>query len=126
MVLYSKLSSLAFKIIFFIFAVIEVLLLSGITYGWASIATIFRQRGFFSYLCNIDTFETKNVTRNSSLVSHNSESMEHDATIAVCSLQRKRLNLILNVSLAFLCGAKFPIGLFIDYFGPRAGELVGW
>ena len=123
MALYSQMNKCAFKAIFFIITVIEIWLLSGITYGWASIAYVFEREGFFQYVCN-----SKETDRNIS--SFNASSSQSGPTafhfaIGSCSLQRKSFNLVFAISLLFLCSAKFPIGIFVDKFGPRAGQIVG-
>ena len=125
MVLYKSSSILLFQVVFFIATVIEILLLSGITFGWASIEYVFQREGFFHYLCDTESKGAKmNNTDNSAF--RGNCSTKGYVTIDVCSRQSRMFNLVFNVSLAFLSTTKFPIGLFVDSFGPRAGQLFGW
>ena len=123
MVLYKHRNRSLFQIVFFCAAIVEILLLSGITYGWASIELVFQREGFFRSLCNSDHMGASNSSRSSSL--NQTGSKEVISPVGICSLQSKRFNLVFAVSLVFLCAAKFPIGLFIDKFGPRASQIVG-
>ena len=125
MVLYKNSSILLFQVVFFIATVIEILLLSGITYGWASIEYVFQREGFFHYLCDTDSKGAKNNNTGNSAFRDNCSTEDYIA-VDVCSRQSRMFNLVFNVSLAFLCTTKFPIGLFVDAFGPRAGQLFGW
>ncbi|XP_065055242.1 equilibrative nucleobase transporter 1-like [Rhopilema esculentum] len=104
--------STSFLSIYFVFAALEVLLMSGITYGWASIAFLFKEEGFFGFLC-----QAVNRTLESS-----QESQEKNEA---CLPQEQRLNLVFNVGVALLCGSKLLIGAFTDRYGPRFSQMVG-
>ena len=124
MILYNHIRKLVFQIIFFITAVIEVWLLSGIIYGWASIAVVFEREGFFQHLCSNMEIAKNGSVVNSSLTQNGTE--KGHFAIGHCPRKSKRFNLIFSVSLVMLCSTKFPIGLFIDRFGPKVGQIVGW
>ena len=122
--LYKHKSKLLFQTAVFISSAIEVLLFSGITYGWASIACVFQHEGYFQDLCSDGDRTLKNSTANTYAVGQNVSS-KSVFDFGICSLQSKRFNLIFTISLVFLCGSKLPIGVFIDKYGPRAGQTVG-
>lgn len=103
--------SLAYLIVYFIFALIEILLMSGITYGWVSISSVFKKRGFFGELCN-----RFNRTAKSGVKRNDGHS---------CLAQEKQLNLVFNVAVSLLCASKLFIGIFTDKFGPRCSQIFG-
>jgi len=122
---------------FFCFALLETLLCSGITYGWASIVVIFKEQYFYMDLC-VDWYRDHNKTfpgsGEKSVESLSLENMTivgggagyfNDGKLPGCPIQDARLNLIFTVSLFCLCGVKFPAGVFIDRCGPRIARLVG-
>ena len=104
--------STSFLSIYFVFAALEVLLMSGITYGWASIAFLFKAEGFFGFLCQA-------VNKTLEL------SQESQGENEACLPQNERLNLVFNVAVALLCGSKLVIGAFTDRYGPRFSQMVG-
>ena len=118
---------------FFIFAMVETLICSGITYGWASIVVVFKEERFYMDLCQ-SFFRNQNKTSkrlsnnlnlaNASIVSGGAGYF-NDGTLPGCLTQDIRLNLIFTVSLFCLCGIKFPARVFIDKCGPRVGRAVG-
>lgn len=128
--------SSAYLVTFFVFALVETLLCSGITYGWASIVVVFKQEYFYMDLC-VDFFKHINkslptpppqklmaVYRNTTIVGGGA-GFYNDGMLPGCPAQDARLNLIFTVSLFCLCGIKFPAGVFIDKYGPRIGRIVG-
>ena len=122
-----------YLVTFFIFALIETLLCSGITYGWASIVVVFKEERFYMELCR-SFFRNQNKTNEKIATNFN---LQHgrivrsavgyvdDGTLPGCPIQDARLNLIFTVSLFFLCGIKFPAGIFIDKCGPKIARFVG-
>ena len=125
--LYDLRNKLPFQIVYLISSLIEILLLSGITYGWASIAVVFKEEGFFKYLCPYQTRRSNHsVHTNTTLAAVTGARVPGRYERVACSLQSKRFNLIFNVAVAFLCCFKFPIGLFADKYGPRASQTLGW
>ncbi|XP_065055240.1 equilibrative nucleobase transporter 1-like isoform X1 [Rhopilema esculentum] len=127
MPLYKLGNKTIFQSVYFVFTVLEILLLSGITYGWASVVVVFQYEGFFNYLC---PKENGTVNGMKSLQQTNATSLgflgrQRGYEEIVCSQQSKRFNLVFNISVACLCCFKFPIGLFIDKYGPRAGQILG-
>ena len=122
-----------YLVTFFIFALIETLLCSGITYGWASIAVVFKEERFYMELCR-SFFRNQNKTNEKIATGFN---LQHgrivrsavgyvgDGTLPGCPIQDARLNLIFTVSLFFLCGIKFPAGIFTDKCGPKIARSVG-
>ena len=129
MSLYTLGNKTLYQSVYFVFTVLEILLLSGITYGWASVVVVFQYEGFFNYLCPKENGTVVNGTK--SLQQTNATSLgflgrQRGYEEVVCSQQSKRFNLVFNISVACLCCFKFPIGLFIDKYGPRAGQILGW
>ena len=118
---------------FFIFAMVETLICSGITYGWASIVFVFKEERFYMDLFR-SFFRNQNKTSkrlsnnlnlaNASIVSGGAGYF-NDGTLPGCLTQDIRLNLIFTVSLFCLCGIKFPAGVFIDKCGPRVVRAIG-
>ena len=108
--------STTFKAVYFVSALLEIILFGGVIFGWASIRIVFTEEGFFSYLCTSQGNKTT------------AASWGHNITSAplTCIEQNKRFNLVFNVAVAFLCFAQFPVGHFADICGPRATQIVGW
>ena len=102
-----------YLIVFFIFALLEVVLCSGITYGWPSIVIVFKSENFYLDLCK-KWHEDHNTTEAFS-----------DEKLAGCPDQEVRMNLIFTVAVFSLCANKFPAGMFIDNFGPRRVRMIG-
>ena len=122
-----------YLVTFFIFALIETLLCSGITYGWVSIAVVFKEERFYMDLCR-SFFRNRNKTnekiaKDSNLrhgrIVRSAAGYVNDGTLPGCPIQDARLNLIFTVSLFCLCGIKFPGGVFIDRCGPKIARSVG-
>ena len=109
-----------YLVTFFIFALIETLLCSGITYGWASIVVVFKEERFYMELCR-SFFQNRNKTR----IVRSAVGYVSDGTLPGCPIQDSRLNLIFTISLFCLCGIKFPAGVFIDRCGPKIARSVG-
>ena len=116
---------------FFIFALLETLLCSGITYGWACIVIVFKEERFFMDLCQ--SFD-RNQNKTNEILAINlnlptrvgsGPGYFNDGILPGCPMQDTRLNLIFTVSLFCLCGIKFPAGVFIDTCGPRIARAVG-
>jgi len=121
----------AYTISFFFFALVETLLCSGITYGWASIVVVFKVEHFFLYLCN-DWYEARNWTMPEDVEKvyfpkRYSEWIGFNRTeiLLGCPSQDTRFNLVLTISLFAVCAVKFPAGILIDYCGPRIARNVG-
>eukprot|EP00794_Sanderia_malayensis_P014361 gene14361-15857_t len=113
-----------FKIINFVFTLLEILLASGITYGWASIIIVFMDMKFFENLCPAPMPQNSTMGNTSTLYARNAHP---DKTVSNnrCIEQGRRFNLIFNVAVAVLGSAKLPIGIFVDKYGPRAGQIFG-
>ena len=131
MALFSPTSKL-FPVVYFICGLLEVLLVSGITYGWAAIVPVFKQEDFYGSLCNYEDQGEANGTLlpgsfNSSVGRNGSGSnRESSASDRGCVEQRERLNLVFNIAVFSLCGFTLPVGIFVDKHGPRASRIVGW
>ena len=127
---FYDIDSRSYTVTFFIFAMIETLLCSGITYGWASIVVVFKIEKLFYYLCT-DEIPFHNATDipvtlspNMSVVGGGGHFVD-DGKLPGCEAQNTRLNLIYTIALFCLCGIKFPAGVFIDFCGPRIARAVG-
>ena len=119
---------------FFIFALVETLLCSGITYGWASIVVVFKEERFYMNLCKDFMHNLRNKTNDHLLLDSTLTNATivgggagyiNGGTLPGCPAQDGMLKLIFTVSLFCLCGIKFPAGVFIDRCGPRVSRLVG-
>eukprot|EP00795_Rhopilema_esculentum_P015582 gene15582-6851_t len=106
-----------FQIVYFLSAMSEMILFAGITFGWASIEIVFREEGFFSYLCR-ENEASFNVT--------NSTTATERGLNLVCNDQKNRFNLVFNVAVGFVCFCQTPAGFFNDKYGPRASQALGW
>ena len=120
---FREITNKNYLISFFVFGWLEVLLCSGITYGWASIVYVFKVENLFMTMCDSEEITSLNQT-----VPTNSSS----ASVLVgadglpgCLAQDKIFNLIFTVSVFFFTSVQFPTGLFIDKFGPRVARIVG-
>uniref|UniRef100_A0A7M5WS59 Uncharacterized protein n=1 Tax=Clytia hemisphaerica TaxID=252671 RepID=A0A7M5WS59_9CNID len=108
---------------FFVFGLFEVLLCSGITYGWASIVYVFKVEYFYyDSLCHESATTLKNNTNRSSKL--DSEVLGEDG-LPGCLAQDKIFNLIFTVAVFFFTSVQFPTGLFLDKFGPRVARMFG-
>ena len=115
---------------FFVFAVVETLLCSGITYGWASIVVVFKLEHFYLSLCkpfyaeyNLTFPDNINITNHERIVAHGVEQI--GGKLPGCPAQDSMFNLIFTISIFCLSGIKFPTGVFIDKCGPRIARSVG-
>ena len=106
-----------FQVLYFLSSVLEIVLFGGVTFGWASIQVVFKEEGFFSYLCKEQANRTSNVS---------TAKQSGAATPITCTEQNQMFNLVFNVAVGFLCYAQFPVGHFADVYGPRATQTVGW
>ena len=102
-----------YQIIFFIFALFEVLLCSGITYGWASILIVFKLEKFNFDMCK-EWIGEHNII----------EALSADK-LPGCPEQEGRMNLIFTVAVFSVCAVTFPGGIVIDKFGPTAVRIIG-
>ena len=109
-----------YLISFFVFGWIEVLLCSGITYGWASIVYVFKVEHFYMALC-----DTKEMVSLNQTASNASTISIGDDGLPGCLKQDKIFNLIFTVAVVCFTSVQFPTGLFIDKFGPRVARIVG-
>ena len=108
---------------FFVFGLLEVLLCSGITYGWASIVYVFKVEYFYyGSLCHEASTSLKNNTNRSSTLA--SEIVGEDGLPGYLA-QDKIFNLIFTVAVFFFTSVQFPTGLFLDKFGPRVARMFG-
>ncbi|XP_066913853.1 equilibrative nucleobase transporter 1-like [Clytia hemisphaerica] len=144
---FADINNTCYLVSFFIFGMLETLLCSGITYGWASIVYVFKTEYFYMHLCE-DWYAAQNKslptpkTRLSAIdfvfksnpvntqpgeypIVRGGAAYIDDGKLPGCPAQDARLNLIFTVSLFCLCGIKFPAGIFIDKCGPRIARAVG-
>ena len=119
---YRDVTNKNYLISFFVFGWIELLLCSGITYGWASIVYIFKVEHFYMTLCDEEeSFSFNQTVTNSSSISL----LVGEDGLPGCLKQDKIFNLIFTVAVVFFTSVQFPTGLFIDKFGPRVVRIVG-
>ena len=97
------------KTLFFIFATIEVVCVSGIIYGWTSLDGIFKDEAFYAKLCD-----------NESLLMSQGNTTDHSS----CDARVEKLNLVFLVSVSILCFVNFPAGIGIDTIGPRKMRCI--
>ena len=148
---FAEVNSVCYLATFFCFALLETLLCSGITYGWASIVYVFKTEFFYMHLCE-NWYADQNKTMPSKVMRKRilsppafeayTRTVQHtnnnnfsfvrggtgfidDGKLPGCPAQDARLNLVFTVSLFCLCGIKFPAGVFIDRCGPRMARTVG-
>ena len=117
---FYDINSRLYLVTFFVFALLEVLLCSGITYGWASIVVVFKLEGFYLNLCK-EWYKEHNKT----LPTPGGMSTLPGDKLPGCPAQEARFNLIFTVGMFSLCAIIFPAGIFIDKAGPRIARTVG-
>ncbi|XP_047142064.1 equilibrative nucleobase transporter 1 isoform X1 [Hydra vulgaris] len=110
--IFRDINSKLYQSIFFIYILLETLLISGIAYGWASIVVIFKDKKLYAKLCS------SILHQNSTLIQNRME-----PEILNCDQQDIMFNLIFTVSAICIC-AEFPIGILIDKFGAKKSRLV--
>ena len=122
-----------YLVTFFVFILVETLLCSGITYGWASIVVVFKLEYFYLGLCktfyaehNI-TFPNVNVVHRKSSVARGGGGGGGDDSgiLYGCPAQDRIFNLIFTISIYCVTGIKLLTGIFIDKYGPRVARIVG-
>ncbi|XP_028400968.1 solute carrier family 43 member 3-like isoform X2 [Dendronephthya gigantea] len=94
------------RVIILVWSLVEVMLLSAVIFGWASLVVVLKKEGFFRDLC--PPKHEGNVT------SHND----------YCIKQDKRLNLVFLIGVISLAWGAFVSGAFLDRFGPRKTRLL--
>ena len=109
-----------YLITLFVFGLIEILLCGGIVFGWASIVIVFKAKQFYFDKC----IETPEKNFNNSF-DNLFDTKDHANQIFDCLLQNDQLNLVFTVATSFLNVAQFPVGLFIDKFGPKTTRILG-
>lgn len=97
------------KYLVLLWSVVELLLLSAIIYGWASLVVALKQESYFRDLCH-----TKAANLTKALLSGG------------CIEQDERLNLVFTVGVFTFSSAGVFVGTFLDYFGPRKTRLLSW
>ena len=105
-------SSKSYLVLFCIFAVAQIFFTSGISYGWSSIAVVFRMEKYFFELCGNDT-------------NHNASSTGPQDEIPGCEAQDHILNLIVTLTWFTSMFMQFPAGVLVDRWGPRFGQILG-
>eukprot|EP00794_Sanderia_malayensis_P014366 gene14366-15864_t len=113
-----------FLVTYFMFAMLEVFLMSGIIYGWSSITGIFEASGYFGAVC---TSKPPQPTKHGVLSRNNSNYFDGKPRQddKQCLYPKGKLNLVFNVAVSTLCGFKLIIGLVIDRFGPKFAQALG-
>lgn len=111
--------------VFFVFGLIEVLVCSGITYGWASIVYVFKVQYFYMNLCKSPSKASHNAKFFSNITSDVSTYEIGDDGLPGCLAQDSMFNLIFTCAVFFFTSVQFPTGMFIDKFGPRVGRYIG-
>ena len=93
----------------FALAAFEMIFFAGIIYGWASLVYIFKEEGYFGYLCPVN--ETVSM-------------QDQDADV-ICDAQDANFNLIFTLGsiLSFLFFT--PAGYAFDTFGTRVTRILG-
>jgi len=111
---------------FFVFALFETLLCSGITYGWASIVYVFKVEYFYISLCGEEVSDVSRTSLNTSVTAtSNATDIGGVDGLPGCLAQDTRFNLIFTAAVFFFTSIQFPTGLFIDKFGPKVARMLG-
>ena len=95
--------------------VIEMVLFSGVIYGWANMTLILKGEGYFRDLCPTVN-STSNATMNSSL----------EEGLHKCVEQDNRLSLIFILAVFTFCVSGFIGGVIFDRLGTHVTRLISW
>ena len=96
-----------------VFGIIEMVLFSGVVFGWANMVLILKEEEYFKDLC-------AESDRNSSLRDESSDDSEK------CGEQDERLALIFTLSVFAFNVAGFIGGALLDKLGTRLVRLIAW
>lgn len=94
--------------------IIEMVLFSGVIFGWANLVLVLKEEEYFKDLC------ADSDNGNSSLRKESSDDAEK------CGKQDERLALIFTLSVFSFNAAGFIAGALLDKLGTRFVRLIGW
>jgi LAT3 family solute carrier family 43 protein 3 len=97
-----------------VFGILEMLLCSGVVFGWANMVLILKEEEYFKDLC------AEESNANSSLPEKSNDDSEK------CGKQDERLALIFTLSVFAFNVAGFIGGALLDKFGTRFVRLIAW
>ena len=100
-----------------VFGILEILLSSGITFGWTNIVVVFRLEHFYLKMCK-QYYGRNNMTE---VGIYNTS----DDKLLGCTNQEARLNLIFTVAMFSFAGSLLLGGIFADKCGPKIVRAVG-
>ena len=84
-------------------ACLEVLIFSGVLFGFSSLQFVLEQEGYFEYLCNSNATNYKNISSNNSTIT--------------CAKQAASFNLAFSFGVFFSDFISFPLGVILDSYG---------
>ncbi len=106
----KSLKSKNYKTILLLYSIVEMILCSGLIFGWASLAYILKKEKYFDEFCAYPAISNSSAT----------------VDMVYCSSQEDRLNMAYTVAFVTVGVISFPVGSLLDSFGPKVSRVVGW
>ncbi|KAI8502760.1 Trafficking protein particle complex subunit 9, partial [Branchiostoma belcheri] len=100
-------------------SVLEMLLFSGIIYGWASLVYILKQEGYFSDSCNTTTGNNSQQNHQIKCQAVTNTSTQDAPCYPECLEQDERLTQVFAISVVASQVASLFAGIGLDYLGLR-------
>lgn len=99
-----------------VFGIFEMVLFSGVIFGWANLVLILKEEKLFRDLC-----EEKDNNASTSIIHQKT-----DNEPTVCGAQDERLALIFTLGVFAFNAAGFVGGSMLDKLGTRVVRLIAW
>lgn len=96
-----------------VFGVMEMVLFSGVIYGWANMVLILKDEEYFKDLCEPE---------NSTIIKPTTDTEDDDG----CAGQDDRLALVFTIAVFSFNAAGFLGGVLFDHLGTRLTRLIAW
>ena len=114
-----------YLLLFTIAACFQLLLASGVIYGYSSLLVIFKDLRLYQNECkgNLSNILAGNSSSSSSLLGGNSGAMLSNIT---CPARDQALNLPFAFGMILLHTVKIPLGNLVDTIGAKSCQYIGW
>ena len=110
--------------VFSLVACLQMILTTGVIYGYASLLVIFKGMKLYNSKCNR---ASKLSNSTSTLAFGNSTGCEVTFNEdSFCPAQDKSLNLPFAIGVILKSLVKFPLGNLVDTFGAKSSQYLGW